>query len=153
MKIRNVKIVPCDDADEEIIIRCREVTEEVKELKKRLEEEAAGDEISLWLHEREYFIKKSDILFFETADGKTAAHTKDHMYYTDLRLCELSASLPRYFMRVSKSCVLNTRAVSSLRRDLTGIGEAAFAGTEKKVYISRMYYKPFRELLHEERQL
>lgn len=135
------------DCDEEIIIRCKNISEEVL----RLESLVSNSEMELELGGKLHFIKTDSILFFETCGNKTAAHTRDMMYYTDMKLYELEESLPRSFMRISKSCILNTKAVSSIRREFTGICEAFFAGTVKKVYISRTYYKPFREKINETR--
>lgn len=146
MKVR-LEIDP--NGEEEIIIKCRSLNDEVLKLEAALR--GGNTEFEMELHQggNDFFIKTGDILFFETDGNKTAAHTKDRMYYTDLKLYELNEQLPRCFMRVSKSCIININAVSSTRRELTGICEAFFEGTAKKVYISRSYYKPFREAVKE----
>ena len=51
-------------------------------------------------------------------------------------------------MRVSKSCILNTAAVRALTHNITGSGEVTFDGCEKKVYISRAYFKVVKEKIH-----
>ncbi len=138
------------DGNEEIIIRCRGITDRVIQLQKLLESGgSAQQEMELHLNGNDYFVKLTDILFFETDDSKTAAHTKNKMYYTDLKLYELEDTLPRSFMRVSKSCIININAISSTKRELTGIGEACFYDSVKKVYISRSYFKLFREALND----
>ena len=73
------------------------------------------------------------------------------MYYTDLKLYELEERLPKSFMRISKSCIINVNAVSSIHKEITGICEAFFRDTVKKVYVSRGYYKQFREKINETR--
>lgn len=150
---RKVRIEVDPDAEEEVVIRCIELTPEILELKKIAESGIPRDPqaLTLTIGDTEYFVPLTELLFFETYEGHTAAHTVSRMYYTDLKLCELVETLPNFFMRVSKSCILNTRAVSGLRRDVTGVGEAFFAGCNKKVYISRMYYKAFRERIVETR--
>lgn len=150
---RKVRIEIDPTAEEEVVIRCRELTSEILELR-RIAESGISREVqalTLTLNDCEYFVPLDQLLFFETYEGRTAAHTENRMYYTDLKLCELIELLPNTFMRVSKSCILNTRAVSGLRRDVTGIGEAFFTDCNKKVYISRMYYKAFRERIVETR--
>lgn len=134
---------------DEVIIKCRSVNEEVLRLEALISSNASGSEIELHLNGNDYFIKLNDVLFFETDGSKTAAHTADRMFYTDLKLYELVDRLPRSFMRISKSAILNANAVSSLRKELTGICEASFRNTAKKIYISRSYYKPFREMITE----
>ena len=150
---KNVRIEVDPSADEEIVIKCRELTPGVLALKNAVENASAGggEDIALTLGESEYFISLRDILFFESADERTAAHTSDHMYYTGRKLFELTENLPGYFMRVSKSCIVNLRLISSIHREVTGICEVCFCGSVKKIYVSRMYYKAFRERLIEVR--
>ena len=141
-----------DIPEEEVIIRCPEITPEILKLQKLAEGDGGqrqNAEISLSLGDREYFVAVKNILFFETSDSRTAAHTSDRMYYTDKKLFELSEFLPSDFMRVSKSCIVNLQRISSIRRDVTGVCEVFFEGSEKRIYVSRMYYKPFREKLLE----
>ena len=110
-----------------------------------------ASEMELELGEKLHFVKISSLLFFETDGSKTAAHTVDRMYYTDLKLYELEERLPNSFMRISKSCIINVNAVSSRHKEITGICEAFFRNTPKKVYVSRSYYKPFKEKINETR--
>ena len=150
--MRKVRIENCPEGQDEIVIRCSFVTPSVERLRDALdkgENLRYADDMALTLGDREYFIAIKDILFFESADKNTAAHTGDKMYYTDMKLFELTDSLPPYFMRVSKSTIANLKAISSVRRDVTGLCEAFFDGSPKKIYVSRMYYKPFREKLSE----
>lgn len=140
------------DGEEEIIIRCRSITDDVIRLQALLDGASNKDsEMELHLNGNDYFVKIRDILFFETAESKTAAHTKNRMYYTDLKLYELEERLPRSFMRISKSCIVNINLIASTKREITGICEASFYDSPKKVFISRSYFKPFRETLNEMR--
>lgn len=146
----SVEILP--DAEEEIHIRCRELTPEIRQLIRFAESgefPRHPDSLCLRIGNEEFFIGLGDILFFEASDHQTAVHTVDRMYYSEKTLTELTDLLPLYFTRVSKSCILNLRKIRSLKREVTGIGEATFGGCEKKVFISRMYYKVFRERLEE----
>lgn len=136
--------------DEEIIIRCRNVSDEIARIES-LVSSIDPCEMELELGNDLYFVKTEQILFFETDGSKTAAHTVDRMYYTDLKLYELEERLPKSFMRISKSCIININAVSSIHKEITGICEAFFRDTVKKVYVSRGYYKQFREKINETR--
>lgn len=109
----------------------------------------ADTRLSLKLGGQEHLIAPEQILFFESEDGKVAAHTAGRIYRTEKKLYELEEQLPKYFMRVSKACVLNLKAVSWLKREFTGPCRVGFAGSDKQAYVSRMYYKPFREKLDE----
>lgn len=150
MKIR-FEIDP--NGEEEIIIRCRALSEDVLQLERLINGNSSKTEMELHLGGNDYFVSLDEILFFETSGSKTAAHTVNRMYYTDFKLYELEEKLPRSFMRISKSCVLNLNSVVALKRELTGICEAGFRDTTKKVYISRSYYKPFREKINEIRKV
>ena len=138
--------------DDEIIIRSKALDSRVLQLQRIL---AEGDirELELYVGENIFFVPQSDILFFETSDKRLSVHTKDRIYYTDKKLYEIEETLPRSFMRISKSCIVNLNAISSIRREITGICEASFFSSPKKVFISRSYYKPFREKITEIRKV
>ena len=91
----------------------------------------------------------SDILFFETVDGKVCALTSDRMYTAHNKLFELENLLPSSFVRISKSAIANVMKISSLSRELVGNGEIAFYKTEKKTFFSRAYYKILKDRIEE----
>ena len=146
-KVR-IEITP--ENDDEIVIHCKQINDEVIRLQKLISG-SENNELELELSGKTHFVKTDTILFFETSDNKTVAHTKDRMYYSDLKLYELEERLPRSFMRISKSSIINLNAVSSIHRDITGICEAYFPETAKMVYVSRSYYKAFKEKINETR--
>lgn len=149
MKIR---IEISEDDPEEIIIRCRERTERIKLVESVVENILrGGSELVLSIGSREYYVPQSEILFFETDNGKICAHTKDRMYQTGYKLFELEEILPTYFVRISKSVIANTRLISSLCRELTGNGEITFKGCGKVTYFSRGYYKVLKDKIEEVR--
>ena len=112
-------------AEEEVIIRCRGMTEQIAAIQK-----AAS---------------------FETADSGVVAHTGNDLYEARYKLYELEEILPGFFMRVSKSTILNTTHIFSINRNLTASSVVAFENTHKKVYVSRYYYKPLIRKLEERR--
>ena len=63
------------------------------------------------------------------------------------RLYELEEFLPSYFLRVSKSTILNSKEVYSITKSLTASSLVEFRGTHKKVYVSRNYYKALKTML------
>ena len=147
-----VRIEIGEQNEDEIVIRCRQFTDEIQHLQRMLQESRHPTELSLTLGESEYFVPIQSLLFFETdGAGRLAAHTAKQMFYTDLSLRSLEQLLPRTFMRVSKSCILNSAQVSSMTRSVTGSGTVHFAGSEKIAYVSRMYYKALGALIYETR--
>ena len=149
MKLRTII---SEDADEEITLVCRERDERILFLEDVIRNAIGRDsELLLNIGHTEYFIAKKDILFFESTEGKIMAHTADNIYTTSYKLYELEQLLPPFFARASKSCIINTAAIHSLRKNITGASEIAFRSCPKRVYLSRSYYKPFMERLNETR--
>ena len=148
MKLR-IEIDP--DMPEEIIIRAHSENDEVRRLSSAVERTLGGSEISVRKGDRERYISCDAILYFETGDNRVWAHTADDIYCVSMRLTELMNMLPRIFARASKSCLVNTTHICSIRRFPTGIAVAEFTGAGKTVYISRMYYKNVRDTIEETR--
>ena len=142
----------CDDGQEEIIIRCRARTDQIKNIESMLEGLVSSErEMTLHLSGVEYYVPIKDILFFETYDGKIYAHTQKKTYSCEYKLFELENLLPSCFARISKSTVANVMMISSLRRELVGNGEIGFKGCDKRTYFSRSYYKVLRDKIDEMR--
>ena len=99
----------------------------------------------------EYYLILDDILFFETDEKAISVHTRTDTYQSKYKLYELENILPSFFMRVSKSTILNTNHIYSIDRNLTASSVVAFSGTHKQVYVSRYYYKPLISKLEEKR--
>ncbi len=151
MKVR-IEISP--DGEDEIIIKCKRMDERV-ELARTLLDGALGGqgELLLYIGNTEHYIKKDDILFFESTDNKVFAHTSDKMLRTDYKLFELEDIMPSYFVRISKSAIANVKLISSLSRELTGNGVLTFKGTNKQVYFSRAYHRQLKDKIEEVRFL
>lgn len=149
MKIR-IEISQAED--EEIIIKCKERTDKISHLETVIENVVRGDSLLvLYIGNTEYYISKKDVLFFETYDGKVCAHTKERMYMTTYKLFELEDIMPSYFVRVSKSVIVNIKKISSLCRELTGNGEITFTDCDKNTYFSRGYHRILKDKIEEVR--
>lgn len=142
------------DNEEEIVIKCKALTDEIRIL---------GEAISSSLNKRaqlavhrdgvDYYIDLSKFLFFESDSSKIIAHTAGNFYFTDMRLCELEALLPRSFIRISKSCIINASAVSAVKKNLAGASTVYFPGTQKVAYASRSYFKDLQERIGDIRNI
>lgn len=141
-----------DIENDEVVIRCRNKTHKICVLeniiKNYLDQE---QELTLYIQNTEYYIPKRDILYFETEDGKIKAHTTDRIFTTEYKLFELEQIMPACFIRVSKSCVLNTAKVEAITRNLAGASDVFFKDCQKKVCVSRSYYKQLKEKIQEMR--
>ena len=138
--------------ENEVIIRCSKLDETVEKIHETLMDITRESRyLVLFKENTQYYLALDDILFFETTDNCISAHTVDNMYQTKHRLYELEELLPGYFMRVSKSTILNLNHIHSIDHNLTASSAVMFMGTYKQVYVSRYYYKPLKCRLEEKR--
>ncbi|OCN03813.1 hypothetical protein A4S06_04395 [Erysipelotrichaceae bacterium MTC7] len=139
-----------DENDEEIIIKTKDITKEVKDIQKFIQNRLKGvKRLVLYKDEEELFVPVEQILFFETSTDGVYAHTKNDAYVVKLRLYELEKELPDSFMRVSKSTIINLSKIMSLQKNITSSSLVRFMNSVKEVYVSRMYYKELKLRLHE----
>lgn len=138
--------------EEEVIIRCRTLNDDMIALQKRVSEAVnIGLQLNVSKGNREYYLLLGEILFFETAGSVVAVHTAGGIYETRMRLYELEEMLPGIFMRVSKSTILNTSQVRAIHKNITGSSEVEFTGTSKKAFVSRNYFNALMGKLEEKR--
>ena len=105
--------------EEEIIIRCRELSPQIVQLKETVSESLQKNEvISFYKGDTRVYLSLEEILFFETEQNTVFAHTVDDYYEIHHRLYELEELLPSYFMRVSKSTILNTKQIFSIDKNI-----------------------------------
>lgn len=150
MKIK----IEIDDglAEEEIVIRCKSLSEDVVSIQKRIMDAVNSRmQLEVTKGEKEYYIIIDEILFFETDSSGVVVHTANQIYEIKYRLYELEDLLPGNFIRVSKSTILNSTKVRAIHKNITGASEVEFTGTIKKVFVSRNYLKLLLEKLEEKR--
>ena len=135
-----VKIEISQDDSCEVIIKCREITDEVIRIQALLSGQNTA-ELPLSIGDDEYFVPIKDILFFETSGGRVYAHTRERMYLAPYKLFEIEDMMGASFLRISKSTVVNVMQIASLHRELTGSGEIRFKRSDKRTYFSRGYAK------------
>lgn len=140
-------------AEESVVINCRKLDERILRIQQALTEQANAD-LTILLHknDKEYYMPLDKILFFETENKEIRAHTNNDIYDTQYKLYELEEILPGYFMRISKSTIVNLNHVYSITRNLTSSSVVEFSDCHKLVYVSRNYYKALVERLGEKRR-
>ena len=131
--------------DELVVIRCRAVTEEVREIAAFVR--SRQGRLSGVRDDRQYEIAVSELCYIESVDGKTFLYTKGQVFETSERLYALEERLrPKQFLRVSKSMLLNLMKVRSIRPALNGRFTAVLH-TGEEVIISRSYVKALKAAL------
>lgn len=136
-------------SENEIVIRCRETDEEALRLKNALIEAQRRVNLIFYRDNKEFYLPLEDILFFEASGREADAHTAAQVYRTGKKLRELSEILPYYFIRASKSVIVNTKRIYSIERNITSASLVQFENSHKQIYVSRGYYKAFKERLEE----
>ena len=138
--------------EDEIVIRCRMFNDDTVVIQKKIAELVnTGMQLEVSKGDTDYFLTLDEILFFETATGFVAVHTADSIFETKNRPYELEELLPGSFLRVSKSTILNTSKIRAIHKNITGASEVEFAKSNKKVFVSRNYFKILMSKLEEKR--
>lgn len=141
-------------SEDEVVIRCQSLTDEIKQIQNAIASVASEKQnFILYKEDTEFYVALEDILFFETETNCLSAHTRDDVYQAKYRLYELEELLPTYFLRVSKSSIVNVREIFSIQKNnLSTTSVAAFENSHKQVYVSRHYVKTLKEKIMEVRK-
>ena len=146
MKLR---IEVSDDwPEDEVIIRCRSIGEEVQKLQAYIQS-LATPKLTFYKGNQEFYLPLDKILFFETEGEQVYAHTANDAFRVRHRLYELETMLSRNFVRVAKGTIVNIARMYAIHRNLTASSQIQFMGTHKHVYVSRHYYKALKEQMQE----
>lgn len=140
-------------SEESVVIKCKKLDERILRIQQALMEQASKD-LTILLHknEKEYYMPLEELLFFETENKEIRAHTKSDIYETQYKLYELEELLPGYFMRISKSTIVNINHIYLITKNITASSSVEFKDCHKQVYVSRNYYKVLVERLAEKRK-
>lgn len=133
------------DQEEEVVIRCHEVNDEVLSIVKKLKK---NDNIILGSSGSEVFrISVKDIFYIESVDNKTFIYCQNQVFDTKARLYELEEKLGGTKMfRCSKAMILNLAKVRSVAPSMNGRFEARLTNGES-VIISRQYVPNLKKRL------
>ena len=130
---------------EQVLICCREVTEEVREIAAFIRSRQGT--LSGVQGEKQYEIPVFELYYIESVDGRTFLYTKTQVYETSYRIYELESLLrAMHFLRVSKSMLLNLMKIRSIQPALNGRLVAVLQSGEEAI-ISRSYVKALKSAL------
>lgn len=133
------------EQEEEILIRCHEVTDEivsyVNSLKTQDNELIGYDQNDI------HRLSFGDVYYFETVDNKVFIYTKSKVYEARQKLYELEQLCEsRRFFRCSKSTILNIEKITLLHPSFSGRFEAVLDNKET-VIVSRQYVPQLKRKL------
>ncbi|NIK76673.1 DNA-binding LytR/AlgR family response regulator [Paenibacillus castaneae] len=133
------------EKEEEILIRCHEVDDEIYEIVNKLETENL---ILIGYHNDIINrIKLSDIYYFEAVDGKVFMYSKDNVFEIKQKLYELEELCKeRNCFRASKSTILNIAKISVINPSISGRFESLLDNGER-VVVSRQYVPVLKNML------
>ena len=133
------------DKEEEIIIRCHELNDEILKLLNKLKTESP---VLLGYHEDIiYKLNISDVYYFEAVDNRVFIYCKEKVFESKQKLYELEEVYRgRKFFRASKSIIINITKISFVRPSISGRFEAKLDNGEN-IVISRQYVPVLKKML------
>lgn len=138
-------IEPEANEEEEIIIKCNRLDEDIVRLIHRMKQ--GNSKLTVYKEGKIFFAAPEEVYYFESVDQKVFAYCKSEVYEVKSKLYELEEELPiKDFMRSSKSSILNLGKIKSLTPAFGGRYEALLKNGEK-VIISRQYVSVLKERL------
>ena len=129
---------------EQALIRAVEKTADILSAIDLLENGSGG--ISVTKDRNTYFCKLTQIYYAESVDKRTYVYTKGDCYESRDRLYELEEKLGTYYVRISKSMIINLRKIRNVRAEPGGRMVAVLLN-EEQVVISRSYVKEIKRRL------
>ena len=130
---------------EEVEIRCHEMTEEVREIVAFVK--TRQGQLTGMQEGKQFEIAVTDVAYVEAVDNKVFLYTQKQVYETRQKLYELEELLrEKYFLRVSKSLLLNLMKVQSIKPAMNGRMLAVLRGGEE-IIITRKYVAELKKAL------
>ncbi len=138
-------IDPSPGEEDEIIVKCREVSDDLQLLLNLIKQ--GGNKINGYKDGKIHLLQPAEIFYFESVDQRVFAYCKADVYEIKSRLYELEMQLlAKNFLRVTKSLILNLDQIQQLSPAFSGRFEAQLKNGEK-VLISRQYVPALKERL------
>ena len=136
---------PPDGAEDEIIIRCRNLDDEMIKLIFNIKMQR--ESLIAYKNEQLYRINPLDIYYFEPIDNHTYLYCKNDVYEFKKKLYQIEEIFSNGdFLRISKSVILNLTKIDSIVPAFNGRFEAILDNGEKTI-ISRQYVPMLKKKL------
>jgi len=135
---------PKDGEEDEIIVKCRNLSPDVVQLLNKLKTQGL---LIAYIDNEIHRLHPLDIYYVEAVNNKTFLYGETLVYESKLKLYELEEMLyANDFLRVAKSLIINLNKLKSFAPALSGRLEAVMANGER-VTISRQYVGVLKERL------
>lgn len=141
------------EGPEEIIIKYREMTAEVRAVEEalKMQEQFREDKALLQglsgTDGKQYVVPLRDVIYFESVDGATYCYLEKEVYHTGFTLAAVEENYEKDgFFRCNKSMVLNIYKIHSLKSEPGNRIDAVMENGEH-VMISRRFAKELRARL------
>lgn len=136
---------PEEDREDEIIVRCRNLTDEMLQIIARLR--LRESMVIGYLGESIMRVPAADIFYFEAVEGKVFLYTQNQVYEPRQKLYEVENEFKGGdYLRISKSAIVNIRKIRQITPDFGGRFEALLKNGEK-IIISRQYVPALKRKL------
>lgn len=133
------------EEEEELIVRCHELNEELLRLIKNLK--TAGNGIVGIDGNEIHRLRLEDVYYFEVVDNKSFLYCRERVYESKWKLYEFEElSKGSSFFRASKSVVLNADKIKFVRPAFSGRFEAVLFNNEK-IVVSRQYVGELKKIM------
>ena len=141
-----ITIQDCPDGEEEeIIIRCRKMDEQM--LKTIYALKAGREKLTVSKDDKLFMVPPAEIYYFEAVDNRVFAYMDREVYETKQKLYELEERFANTdFFRASKSTIINLVNVTNLSPSFGGRFEACMKNGER-LQISRQYVPELKRKL------
>ena len=133
-----------DRKKEQALIRAVEKTPDILSAMDLLENGSGG--VTVMKDRSTYFCKLTQIYYIESVDKRTYVYTKNDCFESRDRLYEMEEKLGKYYVRISRSMIVNLRKIRNVRAEPGG-RMAAVLLNDERVIISRSYVKEIKRRL------
>lgn len=108
--------------------------------------ESGADTIPVVKDGKNYLCKIHAIYYIESVDKKTYVYTREDCFESKMRLYEFEERLSVFYVRCSKSMIVNLKKIQNVYSELNGRMNAVMLNGET-VVISRSYVKEIKRRL------
>lgn len=141
-----ITLEPMNNGETELIIRGDIASEEVAALLSFVNSGSnSSGKLILYREDEQFLVNASEVVYFESKDGKVVAVTTEGIYSTRQKLYELKESLSALpFAQINKGVIVNIDFVKSVSAEFSGNYTLRLKTGKETLTVSRKYFKEFK---------